>query len=113
MFIKGVHIPRRTVLRGVGTVLALPFLDAMTPAMTPVRAATKPGKRLGVVYVPNGMSMDYWTPRAEGALEISSIMQPLASVRDQLVVIGGLSNQIAWANDGAPHQRAQAAWASG
>ena len=113
-FVTGARLPRRTVLRGVGAALALPFLDAMVPAHAGARAAAlAPVKRLGIVYVPNGMSMAYWTPPREGALELTPILQPLAAVQDRLVAISGLTNRTAQANDAAPHQRAQGAWTSG
>ena len=61
-------LPRRTLLKGLGTTLALPFLDAMLP---PMRAAVKPSNRFQAFYVPNGMAMEYWTPKGEGeALEL-------------------------------------------
>jgi hypothetical protein len=81
-------LPRRTVLKGVGTALALPFLDAMLP---PLRAATTPAHRFQAFYVPNGMAMEYWTPKGPGtALELNSIMEPLAAYRDQMLVFSGI-----------------------
>ena len=67
MYISKLAIPRRTFLRGVGTALALPLLDAMVPALTAtVKTAANPVRRFGVVYVPNGITMAAWTPRAAG-----------------------------------------------
>ena len=81
-------LPRRTVLKGVGATLALPFLDAMLP---PLRAATKPLHRFQAFYVPNGMAMEYWTPKGEGAaFELSPILEPLAPYKSQLLVLSGL-----------------------
>jgi Protein of unknown function (DUF1552) len=81
-------LPRRTVLKGIGTTLALPFLEAMVPAM---RAAVKPVQRFQAFYVPNGMAMEYWTPKGEGAaFEISPILEPLAPFRDQMLVFSGI-----------------------
>ncbi len=81
-------LPRRTVLKGIGTTMALPFLDAMLP---PLRAAAKPAHRFQAFYVPNGMAMEYWTPKGEGtALELNSIMEPLAAYRDQMLVFSGI-----------------------
>src|SRR5262245_29937362 len=79
-------IPRRTFLRGAGAPLALPLLDSMMPALA--RAAEKPAaQRLGFVYVPNGVIMDAWTPKAEGAnFELPTTLKPLAPFRDQLQV---------------------------
>ena len=60
MIITKKAIPRRTLLRGIGAAVALPTLDAMIPALA--STASKPIRRLGIVYVPNGMRMDHWTP---------------------------------------------------
>ena len=76
-------IRRRTFLRGVGTTLALPFLDAMSPAFGDT--AAKPAMRMGVVYVPNGIIADKWTPIGEGAnFRLSPIMEPLTPFREHL-----------------------------
>jgi len=81
-------LPRRTVLKGIGTTMALPFLEAMLP---PLRAATKPVHRFQAFYTPNGMAMEYWTPKGEGtALELNSIMEPLAAYKDQMLVFSGI-----------------------
>src|SRR2546427_6285748 len=88
-------LPRRTVLRGLGATLALPFLDAMLPAFS-LRglAAAKSGKpvhRFQALYVPNGMAMEYWLPKGEGAaFELSPILEPLAPYRDQMLVLSGI-----------------------
>jgi len=76
----------------MGVTLALPLLDAMVPALSAARrTAANPVRRLGVVYVPNGMAMEYWTPRGEGtAFELSPILKPLAPFREQMTVISGL-----------------------
>jgi hypothetical protein len=79
---------RRTLLRGLGTTLALPFLDAMLPRG---RAAVKPVHRFQTFYVPNGMAMEYWSPKGEGnAFELSPILEPLAAYRDQMLVLSGI-----------------------
>src|SRR6266508_1274629 len=85
-------LPRRTVLRGLGATLALPFLDAMLPALSlRVRAAAKPVHRFQTFYVPNGMAMQYWSPQGEGsAFELSPILEPLAPFRNQMLVLSGL-----------------------
>src|SRR5579884_3365463 len=81
-------LPRRTVLKGIGTTLTLPFLEAMLPRL---RAAAKPVHRFQAFYVPNGMAMEYWTPKGEGsAFELSPILEPLAPFRGQLLVLSGL-----------------------
>jgi hypothetical protein len=85
-------LPRRTVLRGLGATLALPFLEAMVPAFTPrARAATRAAHRFQTFYVPNGMAMEYWTPKGEGAtFELSPILEPLAPFKNQMLVLSGL-----------------------
>ena len=82
-------LARRTVLRGLGATLALPLLDAMTPAFA--RAAAKPVHRFQTFYVPNGMAMEYWLPATEGAgFELTPILEPLAPFRSQMLVLSGL-----------------------
>jgi hypothetical protein len=86
-------IDRRTILRGLGTALALPFLDAMQPLMSAAGGPTSP-RRLGVVYVPNGMVMEEWTPTATGALgDLPAILQPLSPVKNHISVLTGLSSK--------------------
>jgi hypothetical protein len=81
-------LARRTVLRGLGASVALPFLDAMLPSM---RAAVKPAHRFQAFYVPNGMAMEYWTPKGAGtALELNTILEPLAPYKDQLLQFSGI-----------------------
>src|SRR5580700_10350425 len=81
-------LPRRTILKGLGTTMALPFLDAMLP---PMRAAVRPSNRFQAFYVPNGMAMEYWTPKGEGsAFELSPILEPLAAYKDKLLVFSGI-----------------------
>jgi hypothetical protein len=85
-------LPRRTVLRGLGASLALPFLDAMLPAFSlRGRAAAKPVHRFQTFYVPNGMAMEHWLPKGEGAaFELSPILEPLAPFRHQMLVLSGI-----------------------
>ena len=92
MIVTKKAIARRAVLRGIGTTLALPLLDSMVPAFAAIRqTAANPVFRLGVVYVPNGMMMDRWTPTAEGAgFEFKPTMKPLEPFRDQVLVLSGL-----------------------
>jgi hypothetical protein len=81
-------LDRRTMLKGVGATLGLPFLDAMLP---PMRGAVKPMNRFQAFYVPNGMAMEYWTPKGEGAaMELSPILQPLAPYKDKMLVFSGI-----------------------
>jgi hypothetical protein len=91
-FITSKSLPRRTVLRGLGATLALPFLDSMVPAFSLRGLANgKPVHRFQTFYVPNGMAMEYWLPKGEGAaFELSPILEPLAAYRDQMLVLSGL-----------------------
>jgi hypothetical protein len=91
-FLSSKSLPRRTVLRGLGASLALPFLDAMLPAsFARARAAAKPVHRFQTFYVPNGMAMEYWSPKGEGsAFELSPILEPLAPYRNQMLVLSGV-----------------------
>ena len=118
MIITKKHLPRRTFLRGVGAGLALPLLDSMIPALTAQElTAAQPVKRLGIVYVPNGVYMDNWTPPEQGRdFSLPSTLQPLASFKDQMVVLTGLSNKMgdAWPGEGAgDHARAAGAYLTG
>ncbi len=90
--ITGKALPRRTFLRGLGTAIALPVLDAMAPAF----ASQLPGKapvRMGFVYVPNGMDIRNWNLDYEGKLgKLSRIMQPLEPFKDDITVFGNLTH---------------------
>ena len=111
MIINKLSLDRRALLRNVGASVALPLLDAMTPALA--RAADKiaPAKRLGVMYVPNGMSMDYWLPKSTGALQLTPIMQPLAPFHDRLLVLSGLN--VPMVSTSSPHSRASTGFLTG
>src|ERR1700738_4394810 len=104
MFITGRYLRRRTFLRGMGVSLALPFLDAMVPALSAfTKTAARGTARLAFMYIPNGAVIDKdshgydaWTPTiADGDLNLSPILQPLAPVRDRLVVLSGLNQPMA------------------
>ncbi len=83
-------LSRRAVLRGMGTAVALPFLDAMTPAL---RAAAKPPVRMAFVYVPNGIIMNHWNPDYEGKLgALPRILKPLEPFKDDLLLLGNLTH---------------------
>ena len=92
MIITKKSIPRRMMLRGIGASLALPLLDGMVPAAVPLRkTAAKPVQRLGVVYVPNGMMMDHWTPAAEGTdFDFPMILEPLEPFRSSVQMLSGM-----------------------
>src|SRR5258708_22093652 len=116
MIITKTALPRRTFLRGLGTTLALPLLDAMVPAMAATRLTSKAPVRLGFVYVPNGIIQKNWLPSAEGtAFDFASTMKPLESFRDRLNVLSGLAqiNGRALGDGPGDHARAGATWLTG
>ncbi len=108
MMITKKAIPRRTLLRGMGTALALPLLDGMVPALSALSTtAARPVVRFGAVYVPNGIVMQNWTPAAEGtAFELTPILEPLAPFRDRLTVLSGLNSTPPGDVRGGTHSRA-------
>ncbi|HLQ79400.1 MAG TPA: DUF1552 domain-containing protein [Terriglobia bacterium] len=113
MFIHKKHLSRRTLLKGAGVTLALPFLDAMVPALTAQsRTAANAGPRLSFVYLPHGAIMDKWTPKKEGTgFEFTPILEALKPYRDQLNVISGLAH--AAADTSAVHALSPTTWLSG
>lgn len=121
MIITKMALPRRTFLRGMGATLALPLLDAMVPALSAMtRTAANPVRRLGFVYIPNGVAQNkatnYWMPTGEGrSFEFSPILSPLSPYRDRLVVVTGLAHRQAESlGDGnADHHRGAAGWLTG
>jgi len=116
MIISKKSLPRRTFLRGMGVTMALPLLDAMVPALSALAAtAAKPVKRMGFIYIPNGTIQAMWVPEKEGALELSSILSPLAPVKDQVTVVSGLAHMEADSRgDGnGDHARGTAVWLTG
>ncbi|HEX8999248.1 MAG TPA: DUF1552 domain-containing protein, partial [Blastocatellia bacterium] len=113
MIVTKKSLPRRTFLRGMGVTLALPLLDAMTPAFA---ANAKPVVRLGFVYVPNGIIMEKWTPATEGAdFQFAPTMKSLEPFRERLLVFSGLAQVQGRAlGDGAgDHARAGATFLTG
>jgi hypothetical protein len=111
MFVTKRHISRRTVLRGLGASLALPLLDSMVPAMTALSqtaASAHRLRRLGVFYVPNGMSMMYWFPKSPGALQqLPPTLQALEPLKDRVLLVGGLADKPAdLVEGGGDHARA-------
>jgi hypothetical protein len=78
VFIHKRHLSRRTVLKGAGAALALPFLDAMVPALTAQARTAGARKRLACIYIPHGVILDQWTPATSGAdFEFKSILKPI------------------------------------
>ncbi|HLJ57978.1 MAG TPA: DUF1552 domain-containing protein [Chthonomonadaceae bacterium] len=108
-------IGRRTLLHGVGTLMALPALEAMAPLGALAQSAKKSPLRMAFMFVPNGIHMPAWTPATEGALDLMPSMQPLAKVRDSINVLTGLTqhNAEALGDGGGDHARSAAAWLTG
>jgi hypothetical protein len=98
MIITKKAMPRRTFLRGMGATLALPLLDAMVPAATPLaHTPANPVRRLGFVFMPMGCDQSRWTPRSEITLEqLSPILSSLAPVREHITAISNLELQNAY-----------------
>jgi len=113
MFITRKHLSRRTVLRGVGASIALPLLDAMSPAATALAqtAAGQAPRRLAFIGFPHGAIMDSWVPKQTGTdYEMSPILSPLEPLREHLTVVSGLRN--APAESPEPHGYIERTWLS-
>lgn len=120
-----IHLPRRTFLRGLGTLMALPYLESLARASGPSSVSTAVGggsgaaalpRRSAFIYVPNGANMADWTPEALGTdFKLPYILEPLESVRSDVLVVSGLTHDKARANgDGAgDHARASATFLTG
>jgi hypothetical protein len=117
MVIRKKSISRRAVLRGAGATLALPMLDAMIPALAIAAPDSVRPIRMSFIEVPNGIIMDKWTPKSEGAsFEITPVLEPLAAHKSRMLVISGLDQHQAeaFANEvGGDHPRACTAWLTG
>src|SRR5580765_811086 len=97
MFITKKHIPRRTMLQGMGSMIALPFLEAMVPAQTPQRETAAAGKsRLACIEVVHGssgsteygMEQALWSPKKDGSdFEFGTIVKPLEPFRDHVTIV--------------------------
>jgi hypothetical protein len=108
MLITRKAIPRRTILRGIGATLALPLLDAMVPPLTALqKTAATPITRFGVMYVPNGMVMEQWTPATEGVgFELTPTLAPLSPFKDDLLVLSNLACVPTPGRPGGAHAKA-------
>jgi hypothetical protein len=96
MFITKKHLDRRTLLKGAGAALALPFLDAMVPAMTAeLKTAANPPPRFFSAFVPHGAAPGYWIPKTVGTLpeEFPFIWRPLEPFRKHLTIFSGLHSR--------------------
>ena len=90
-------LSRRTLLRGVGTTLSLPFLDAMVPAATVASRTVQPAKRLSYVFIPMGCDQSRWTPGSKDSLDkLSPILKSLDSVKQHCTVISNLELEPAY-----------------
>ena len=117
-FITKKALPRRTVLRGMGSLVALPLLGAMVPALTATgRTAASPISRLGFFYAPNGMFLPNFHPTGNGGRDykITRILGPLKDYREQMIVVSGVSNNglVSPNEGGGVHTRAHGGWLSG
>lgn len=113
MMITGKSIHRRTFLKGMGTALALPMLDAMTPALA---ATAKPPVRLAFVYLPNGIDMRNWTPSYEWPFQVlPPILKPLEPLKNDFLMLGNLTHATgnAWQSGPGDHGRACGGYLTG
>ncbi|MGI8785239.1 MAG: DUF1552 domain-containing protein [Acidobacteriota bacterium] len=117
MIITRKHLSRRTVLKGLGTAIALPMLEAMSPALAAITPATRRSAvRLAFIYVPNGIVMKDWTPAEAGRnFEYTRILKPLEGLRENLSVLTGLADRNGNALGDGPgdHARAGASYLTG
>ena len=101
--IRKKHLARRTFLRAAGTAIALPLLDAMLPALTPMAKAATPVRRFVGVWHPHGAAPGYWSPTQVGSdFEFSFITKPLEPFRDRVVLITGLDVPEAFSTEEEP-----------
>jgi hypothetical protein len=114
-FLTRKHIDRRTMLRGLGSAVALPFLDAMCPAFAAPASVRKTlPARIAVVYVPNGIMMNQWKPSSAGAdFQFTRILKPLEPFRRDITLLSGLANQAASQAKGGGHAKATGSFLSG
>ena len=111
------HVSRRTMLRGVGISMALPFLDAMTPALTAMsKSGVQAPCRMFINYVPNGIIMkDFTPPVGPLAADLPRVLQPLAPFREKVLVLSGLEQYWGFGHADGPgdHARAAATYLTG
>ncbi len=117
-FVTKKYLSRRTVLRGMGVSMALPLLDSMVPAQTPLaKTAAASKSRLSCIYVPHGATMDKWTPSVEGkSFEFTEILKSLEKHRDRVSIVSSLARPAAGgvgSDAGADHARSAAVFLSG
>jgi len=106
------QMSRRTVLRGVGAMLGLPLLEAMSPRGARAAEAAKQPVRMAYLYMPNGVNPHHWSPKTTGKdFELSELLQPLENVKSELLVLGELMNRAADSGDG--HYVKTGGWLTG
>src|SRR5690349_6569649 len=111
MFIEKKHVPRRTVLKGIGASIGLPLLGAMVPASTAwaETPAGKTPKRFAFVGFPHGAIMDSWSPKETGTeYTMSPILKPLEPFRKHMTIVSGLRNKPAETPE--PHAYIEQGW---
>jgi len=109
-------LSRRRMLKGLGAGIALPLLEGMLPLNALAASAKTPPLRMAFLFVPNGVSMEHWTPATEGAgFAVPDVLAPLSSLQGQFSILSGLTQQHAFANGDGPgdHARSAAAWLTG
>jgi len=113
-FLTKKHLSRRHFLRGGGSVIALPLLDAMIPAAVSAQSLTTPRPRLACIYIAHGAVMKYWTPATDGTgFEFSQTLKSLEPFRDRLNIISDMRLPAAYGEDasaGANHTRSSQTW---
>src|SRR5262245_26427294 len=107
------NFSRRNFLRGLGTMIAVPALESLSPtralAAVTGAAAGKSPVRMAFLFVPNGVSIPDWTPTAEGAdFQLPYTLQPLQSHKNELLVLSGLTQDKGRANGDAAGDHARA-----
>lgn len=109
-------LSRRTMLRGLGAAVALPFLDAMSPALASSKLPGGSPRRMGFVYVPNGIDMDNWNAGYSGPLrELPRILKPMEPFRQDITLLGNLTNNAgrAWLDGAGDHGRCCGSYLTG
>ena len=114
MIVTRRHLPRRTFLKGMGITIALPTLDAMTPAFARAAEKLKAPTRLMFGYVPNGIEMKSWTPKGVGeGFEFTRVLKPLEPFREDLLVLSGLAHRTGASKEAGDHARAGGTYLTG
>ena len=110
------HISRRTLLKGIGTAMALPLLEGMIPTNALSQSMKARPNRMAFIYVPNGVNIENWTPKTEGiGFELTPTLQPLKNVKEDFMVLTGLTQDKArpHGDGGGDHARSAASWLTG